>query len=61
MCLFRILIKKGWVENPNKESKAYHLLWSYKFPQTMPFPQQIANHYPNNDYVTSKSGLHKML
>jgi hypothetical protein len=57
----KALLKRGWLENKNIHSKAFHLLWTYKFPKDTPFPEQRVNHYPNSYKLTAKSGLHNML
>jgi hypothetical protein len=57
----RVLVDRGWVENSNRESKAFHFSWTNK-PITHPlFPEQRVNHYPHSDRVTSKAGLHRIL
>ena len=57
----RVLLKRGWSQNLNKDSRAYHLRWGCKLPKDQPFPEQMSNHYPKTDALTSKSGLHNAL
>ena len=57
----KALLRRGWSENKNKYSKAFHLLWSYKVPKEPLFPEQIVNHYPHSHKVTTKSSLNRML
>ena len=57
----KALLRRGWSENKNKYSKAFHLLWSYQVPKEPLFPEQMVNHYPHSHKVTTKSSLNRML
>jgi len=58
----RALVKKGWVENKNPSSIAFHLKWTISdsdndYKQLL--PGQLFNHFFNNRQLTTKSGLLK--
>ena len=58
----RCLLKRGWVENHNPNSIAYHLKWTYNDTEqdynTLRSPQAF-NHIPKNRELTTKDGLCK--
>lgn len=57
----RILLERGWVENGNLASKAFHLYWSNKIYKDSLFSTQFSNHYPSSYSLTTKEGLYKLL
>ena len=57
----RVLIDRGWIENTNKASKAFHLHWSNKIYKERLFSQQTTNHYDKSYMITTKIGLHNLL
>ena len=59
--LKRVLLDRGWIENANNDSKAFHLSWSNKIYKETLFSEQYANHYPNCYYLTTKVGLYTLL
>lgn len=60
----RALKKRGWVENKNANSCAYHLKWCFNdsdYDYKALKPGQAYNHFQNNRELTTKSGLLKNL
>lgn len=56
----RALISRGWVENKNKNSSAFHLKWVWTDVEADYKPlskKQLFNHIPGNRDLTTKSGL----
>jgi len=58
------LLRRGWVENPDPLSPAYHLRWSNKC-KDVDFSnmgkEQKLNHFPRNSEITTKVGLKRNL
>ena len=55
---------RGWVENPDKSSKAWDLRWSTRKLETdnsSLSPNQIVNHFGKNTTITTKNGLCRSL
>jgi tubulin monoglycylase TTLL3/8 len=60
----RALKRRGWTENKNSSSTAYHLKWCYNdsdYDYKVLKPEQFYNHFQNNRELTTKSGLLKNL
>ena len=60
----RALKKRGWVENKNANSCAYHFKWCFNdsdYDYKALKPGQAYNHFQNNRELTTKSGLLKNL
>jgi hypothetical protein len=60
----RALLSRGWVENSNSNSGAFHLKWAYSdtdadYKELR--PGQFFNHFANNRSLTTKSGLCRAL
>ena len=58
--LKRALDERGWVENPDKESRTFHLKWTLK-KADLSFgllqSHQLVNHFEKNTSITTKNGL----
>ncbi len=60
----RAFLRRGWVENPITDSDVFDLRWDLNenavdFEQLR--PGQLCNHFPNNQELTTKTGLARSL
>ena len=52
-------MKRGWIQNLDNDSRAFHLKWSFKVAHEKVFYEQLLNHFTGSDFLTSKDGLAK--
>ncbi len=60
----RAFLRRGWIENPVANSQLFDLRWDLN-ENAVPFeelrPGQLCNHFPNNQELTTKTGLARNL